>query len=142
MPPPCAPPGPLVWVTDTQSREFLVQLLTANGHVPRVVGSPGEALQALKGQGQATVFVDCRTVSTHGPGLYAKIKVACPLCRVVLLCDKTHQEHRDLIKEAMDLGIYACLLAPPADWEVLAMMRRSLVPQPPGRRPPRTREKN
>ncbi len=142
MPPPFAPPGPLVWVTDTPSREFLVQLLTANDHVPRVVGSPGEALQALKAQGQATVFVDCRTVSTHGPGLYAKIKVACPPCRVVLLCDKTHHEHRDLIKEAMDLGIYACLLAPVADWEVLAMMRRGQVPQPPGRRPPRNREKN
>ena len=42
----------------------------------------------------------------------------------MLLCDKGHQEHRDLIKEAMDLGIYACLLAPVADWEVLAMVRR------------------
>ena len=133
MPPPFAPPGPLVWVTDAPSREFLVKILTANDHVPRVVGSPGEALQALKGQGQATVFVGLPDGKHPWPRPLCQDKSSLAPCRVVLLCDKTHHEHRDLIKEAMDLGIYACLLAPVADWEVLAMMRRGQVPQPPGR---------
>jgi len=69
------------------------------------------------------------------------MKVACPRCRIVLLCDKRHHEHRDIVKEAMDLGIYACLLAPFAEWEVLAMVRHSQAAKPPGRRQARTREK-
>jgi DNA-binding NtrC family response regulator len=141
MSPPFSPPALLLWVADGQSRDFLVHLLEAQEYAPRLVGNPVEALQTLKGQEQATVFVDCQTVSTYGPGLYAKMKVACPRCRVVLLCDKSHQEHRDIVKEAMDLGIYACLLAPFADWEVLAMVRHGQAARPPGRRQPRTREK-
>ena len=132
----------LLLVADSQSRDFLVHLLEAQEYSPRALGNPAEALQALKGQAQATVFVDCQTVSTYGPGLYAKMKVACPRCRVVLLCDKSHLEHRDIVKEAMDLGIYACLLAPFADWEVLAMVRHSQGARPPGRRQSRTREKH
>ena len=61
--------------------------------------------------------------------------------RIVLLCDKRHHEHRDIVKEAMDLGIYACLLAPFAEWEVLAMVRHSQVGRPAGRRQARTRGK-
>ena len=132
----------ILLVADSPSRDVLVHLLEAHEYSPRMVGSPAEALQTLKGQDQATVFVDCQTVSTYGPGLYAKMKVACPRCRVVLLCDKSHQEHRDIVKEAMDLGIYACLLAPFADWEVLAMVRHSQAGKSPGRRQPRSREKH
>jgi len=141
MAPPISSNALILLVADRQSRDFLVNLLEGNEYSPRVVGNPAEALQSLKGQGQATVFVDCQTVSAYGAGLYAKMKVACPRCRVVLLCDKSHREHRDIVKEAMDLGIYACLLAPFADWEVLAMVRHGQV-APPGRRQPRTREKH
>jgi DNA-binding NtrC family response regulator len=131
----------LLLVADKQFRDFLVNFLESQEYPPRVVGTPNEALQTLKGQDQALVFVDCTTVSAYGPGLYAKMKVACPRCRIVLLCDKSHHEHRDIVKEAMDLGIYACLLAPFADWEVLAMVRHSQVAKPSGRRQARTREK-
>ncbi len=141
MTPPFPSPALLLWVADGQARDSLVRLLEAHEYAPRLVANPPEALQALKGQDQATIFVDCRTVSTYGPGLYAKLKVACPRGRVVLLCDKAHLEHRDIVKEAMDLGIYACLLAPFADWEVLAMVRHGQAARSPGRRPPRSREK-
>jgi DNA-binding NtrC family response regulator len=140
MTPLYTPKALVVMVADSQTREVLIKLLEGNEHVPQLAGNPGEALQALKGHEQGTIFVDCRSVSAYGPGLYAKLKVACPRCRVVLLCDKSHQEHRDLVKEAMDLGIYACLLAPFADWEVLAMVRHGQTGKPAGRRP-RTREK-
>jgi DNA-binding NtrC family response regulator len=131
----------LLLVADSQFRDFLVNFLESQEYAPRVVGNPAEALQTLKGPEQALVFVDCQTVSVYGPGLYAKMKVACPRCRIVLLCDKRHHEHRDIVKEAMDLGIYACLLAPFAEWEVLAMVRHSQAVKPPGRRQARTREK-
>ncbi len=128
-------------VADSQPREFLVNFLEAQGYAPRVLEHPGEMVKTLKRTQQATVFVDCLIVGTYGPGLYAKIKVACPGCRIVLLCDKSHHEHRDLVKEAMDLGIYACLLAPFAEWEILAMVRQSQVARQPGRRQSRGREK-
>ncbi|MGQ9687880.1 MAG: hypothetical protein ACUVXF_03690 [Desulfobaccales bacterium] len=131
----------ILLVMDSQPRDFLVNFLEAHDYSPLVVGHPAEILQALKGQEQATIFVDCQTVSTYGAGLYAKIKVACPGCRLVLLCDKSHGEHRDLVKEAMELGVYACLLAPFAEWEILALVRRGHG-KPSGRRQPRSREKS
>lgn len=130
----------LLLVADSRFRESLTHTLEAHDYVPVIVGNPSEALQTLKEQDQATIFVDCQTVSAYGPGLYAKIKVACPRGRVVLLCDKGHHEHRDIVKEAMELGVYACLLAPFAEWEILAMVRHSQAPKPGGRRP-RTRER-
>jgi len=133
--------APFLLVADSQPREFLVNFLEAQGYTPLVLGHPGEMVKTLKRRQQATVFVDCLTVCTYGPGLYAKIKVACPGSRIVLLCDKSHHEHRDLVKEAMELGIYACLLAPFAEWEILAMVRHSQGTRPAARRPPRTREK-
>ena len=131
----------LILVADAEFRDFLVNFLESQEYAPRLVGNPQEALQTLKGKEQALVFVDCQTVSVYGPGLYAKMKVACPRCRIVLLCDKRHHEHRDIVKEAMDLGIYACMLAPFAEWEVLAMVRHSQAARPPGRRQARPREK-
>jgi DNA-binding NtrC family response regulator len=132
----------LLLVADSQLRDFLVSFLQSQEYSPCVAANPADALRTLKGQKQALVFVDCQTVSVYGPGLYAKMKVACPLCRIVLLCDKRHLEHRDIVKEAMDLGIYACLLAPFAEWEVLAMVRHSqAAKRSPGRRQARTREK-
>jgi DNA-binding NtrC family response regulator len=141
MSPPLPSSALFLLVADSQVRDFLVHFLESQEFAPRVVRNPGEALQTLKGQDQALVFMDCQTVSAYGPGLYAKMKVACPRCRIVLLCDKRHHEHRDIVKEAMDLGIYACLLAPFAEWEVLAMVRHSQATRPPGRRQSRTREK-
>lgn len=128
-------------VGDRQPRDFLVNFLESQGYAPRVLGHPGELVKTLKRTQQATVFVDCLIVGTYGPGLYAKIKVACPGSRIVLLCDKSHHEHRDLVKEAMDLGIYACLLAPVAEWEVLALVRHSQGSRQTGRRQSRGREK-
>lgn len=131
----------LLLVANGQVRDSLVAFLEGHEYAPRVVGNPTEALQTLRGRQSATVFVDCQTVSTYGPNLYAKMKVACPHCRVVLLCDRSHRGHRDIVKEAMDLGAYACLLSPFAELEVLTMVRRSQAAKPPGRRSPRPREK-
>lgn len=131
----------ILLIADHQMREFLHQFLASHNFTPQIVGHPGELLQALKGKEAVTIFVDCQTVSSYGPGLYARIKVAHPASRVVFLCDKAHGEHRDLVKEAMELGAYACLLAPLAEWEILALVRRGQAPKPTGRRQPRGREK-
>ena len=52
------------------------------------------------------------------------INVACPGCNAILLCD---QDHRVLIKEAVELGVYACILAPYEEWEVLTMIRNIIA---------------
>ena len=70
----------------------------------------------------ATVFVDCEAIGIYGPGICSKFKVSCHYCRVVLLFDKSLEAHRQIIKETMEIGIYACLLPPYKDWEVLTMV--------------------
>jgi len=138
---PPASPALLILVANAETRDFLVTFLEGHEYVPRVGGNLAEVVQILKGLTRVTVFVDCQTVSTYGPGLYAKMKVACPQCRLVLLCDKSHEDLRELVKEAMELGVYACLQAPFAEWEVLAMVRPTQATKSPGRRPSRPREK-
>jgi DNA-binding NtrC family response regulator len=81
-----------------------------------------DLIQILKAGPETTVFVDCQALQTFGLGLLAKIRVAAPPARLVLLCSRTHQ-HRHLIREAMALGAYACVLAPYQDYEVLTLVR-------------------
>jgi DNA-binding NtrC family response regulator len=111
----------LVFHEPTRLRLF--ELLQGNGYSPREAGDLGAVLQAIKGQEWATVIMDCEAVTRYGVGIFSKIKVACRHCRVILICDKAHKSHREIIREAMEIGIYACLLAPYEDWEVLAMVR-------------------
>lgn len=115
-------PAILLLVANEQVRHYLLGLFQEYHYIPVVVANPREAMQILKKKQCATVFVDCETVSTHGTGICSKMKLACQYCRVVLLCDKTLQGHRQIIKDAMEIGIYACLLPPYKDWEVITMV--------------------
>jgi DNA-binding NtrC family response regulator len=103
-------------------RRGLSALLRENGYLPQVAANPGDVMQLLRKKQCATVFVDGEAVDTYGPGMCSKFKVACPYCRVVLLCDKSLESHRRIIKETMEIGIYACLLLPYENWEVLTMV--------------------
>ena len=47
-----------------------------------------------------------------------------PGCNAILLCG---QDHRDFIKEAVEHGVYACILAPYEEWEVLTMTRNIIA---------------
>lgn len=142
MTPPETDPKILVLVGHQQTREFLLKFLESQDYHPQIMNTQKDVLRALKGLDFYTVFVDCQVIELYGPGLFAKIKVACPACRVVLLCDKTHGQHRELVKVAVDLGAYACLLAPYAEWEILTMVRPSQVTGTAGRPPWRDREKS
>jgi DNA-binding NtrC family response regulator len=132
----------MVLVGHPQTREFLLKFLEAQDYHPRLLNTQKDLIRALKELDFCTIFVDCQVIELYGPGLFAKIKVACPACRMVLLCDRTHEAHRDLVKEAMDLGVYACLLAPFAEWEILTMIRPGQVTAPAGRPSVRDREKS
>jgi AmiR/NasT family two-component response regulator len=78
----------------------------------------------LRDHDSAIIFFDHETIDSYGPGIYSRIRVACPGGNVILLCDKAH---RDLIREAMELGVYACILVPYRDWEVLTILKNILA---------------
>ena len=116
----------LLMVSNDRTRDYLLDLLKENEFYHIMMRNPSELLQALREQNIAIVFVDCEAVTGYGAGIYAKVKVACPSSRVILFGDRAHlrnKSHRDLIKEAMDMGVYACILAPYEEWEVLSMVR-------------------
>lgn len=128
----------LLLVTQAETRTYLVTLLSEHNYSPVALSDPDELVQALKGLANATVFLDCEAIPRYGAGLYSRIKVACPWCRIVLLCHKDHKTHREIIREAMEIGAYACLIAPFEGWEVLAMVRHGQSRRPTTRkRPPR-----
>jgi DNA-binding response OmpR family regulator len=137
MPPVGKEIGLFILVGNDETRDFLVTLLREHNYSPTVAADPGEMVQALKECQHATVFLDCEEVELYGPGIYSKIKVACQSSRIVLLCDKSHKNHRDIIKEAMEIGIYACLLAPLEGWEVLTMVRHGQSKKPIKKRLPK-----
>lgn len=116
------------------TRKVLTELLSEHLYHPVVLMDPDDLVAALKGLERATVFLDCEAILRYGPGLYSRIKVASPGSRIILLCHKEHQEHREIIRQAMEIGVYACLLAPVEDWEVLAMVRHAPSPRPTRRR--------
>jgi DNA-binding NtrC family response regulator len=116
----------LLMVSNGQTRNYLLNLLQENDFHPITMLDPSELLQALKKQHFAIIFVDCKSVTLYGAGIYAKIKVACPRCKIILFGDRSHlsnKSYRNLIKEAMDLGVYGCILSPYEEWEVLSMVK-------------------
>lgn len=69
-------------------------------------------------------MMDYEVVKSYGARIYSRINVACPGCNAILLCD---QNHRDFIKEAVEHGVYACILTPYEEWEVLTMIRNIIA---------------
>ena len=117
-------------------RNYILELCKKNNYLPLVAASLEELVKTTKGMRSAIVFVDYEVVNTYGARMYSRINVACPGCDVILLSDKAH---RKFIKEAMELGAYASILAPYEEWEVLTMIRNILTVKR-KRRPNKSRE--
>ena len=109
---------------------YIVELCKNNNYSPIITANPEELIKKIKGMSSAIVFVDHEVVNSYGAKIYSRIHVTCSGCDVILLCD---QAHRDLIKEAMELSVYACILAPFKEWEVLTMIRSILAKKKPRR---------
>jgi DNA-binding NtrC family response regulator len=115
--------APLLLISNGEVRQHINDLLKEAHLTPLVVATPLEVLPHLKEKQYAIVFMDCEAVAAFGLGIFSKFKVACQSCRLILICDKAHKAHREIIREAVAIGIYACLLAPYEDWEVLTLVR-------------------
>ena len=115
----------LLLVGNGRTRDYLSSLLSENNYSPLLMTDPEELLRSLKGKEFAIILIDCRAVSSFGTRILSKIKVSCRLCRIIIFCDKEHlcdKRHRELIKEILAMGVYACILAPYKEWEVLSMV--------------------
>lgn len=103
---------------------YIIELCKNNNYYPIITANPEELIKKIRGMSSAIVFVDHEVVNRYGAKIYSRINVTCSDCDVILLCD---QSHRDIIKEAMELNAYACILAPFKEWEVLIMIRNILA---------------
>lgn len=117
-----------VLVANDDIRSYILELCEKNNYRSLITVDLEELVEETKRMHCGIVFIDYELVNTYGARLYSRINVACPECSVILLCD---QAHRDLIKEAMELGVYACILAPFEEWEVLTMIRNILAKKKP-----------
>ena len=101
-----------------------MELCEKNNYRSLINADLEELTERTKRRRSAIVLIDYEVVKTYGARIYSRINVACPKCSVILLCD---QANRELIKEAMELGAYASILAPYEEWEVLTMIRNILT---------------
>jgi len=114
----------LLLISDQQTRIFLWNLLSENHLAPQLVSDQKDLLGELKKNQCATVLIDCWSVTVYGAGIISKIKVCCPPSRIIIFCDKSHladSRHRELIKEILSIGVYACIMAPYKGWEVISL---------------------
>ena len=116
----------LVLIANEKLRSYVIGLCKRN-NLHSLIGADLENLvKKIKKVRSAIVIMDYEVVNTYGARIYSRINVACPGCNAILLCD---QDHRNQIKEAMNLGVYACILAPYEEWEVLTMIRNIIAKQ-------------
>ena len=111
-------------VANDEVRNHIMELCEKNNYRSLINADLEELTERTKRRRSAIVLIDYEVVKTYGARIYSRINVACPKCSVILLCD---QANRELIKEAMELGAYASILAPYEEWEVLTMIRNILT---------------
>ena len=110
----------LVLITSEKIRSYIIEICKRNNLYPLISADLEELVKKIKKMHSAIVMVDYEVVTSYGRRIYSIINVACPGCKCIMLCD---QDHRDFIKEAVEHGVYACILAPYEEWEVLTMIR-------------------
>lgn len=118
----------VVFVGNQKVRNNILELCKKNNYYPIIATDPEQLIKKIRVMSRAIVFMDHEVVNNYGARIYSRINVACSGCDVLFLCD---QAHRDLIKEAMELSVYACILAPFEEWEVLIMIRNILAKKKP-----------
>ena len=114
----------LVLIANKKIRSYVMELCKRNNLNPIIGTDFEELVKKIKKMRSAIVIMDYEVVNTYGVRIYSRINVACPGCNAILLCD---QKHRGLIQQAVELGVYACILAPYEEWEVLTMIRNIIA---------------
>jgi len=111
-------------IANKKIRSYVMGLCKRNNLNPLIGADFEELVKKIKKMRSAIIIMDYEVVNSYGTRIYSRINVACPGCNAIMLCD---QDHRGLIKQAVELGVYACILAPYEEWEVLTMIRNILT---------------
>jgi DNA-binding NtrC family response regulator len=114
----------LVLIANENIRSYVLGLCKRNNYHTTIGADLEGLIKRFKTRHSGIVMMDYEVVKSYGARIYSRINVACPDCNVILFCD---QGHRDLIKEAVEYGVYACILAPYEEWEVLTMIRNIIA---------------
>jgi DNA-binding NtrC family response regulator len=113
-----------ILIANEKLKSYIIDLCKRNNFRPFMGADLEELVKQLKKRPSAVVVMDYEVVNSYGARIYSRINVACPGCNVLLLCD---QDQRDLIKEAVEHDVYACILPPYEEWEVLTMIRNIIA---------------
>jgi DNA-binding NtrC family response regulator len=123
MTPPVKPTPISLLVLNDNIRQHLLGILERNHFKAVVINSPGELTAGLKEPSPVT-FIDWEAEMQFGPAIIMNIKAALKDGGIIFLYDK---DHRNLIQEVMQLGVYGCVLAPYDEWEILTMVKHLLA---------------
>lgn len=118
-----AKPISLLVLNDT-IRQHLLGILERNHFDPVVLSNLGELAEELQELTSPVIFIDYEAETQYGPAIIMNIKAASKEGGIIFLYDK---EHRNLIREVMQLGVYGCVLAPYDEWEILTMVKHLLA---------------
>ena len=113
-----------VLISNEKLKSYIIDLFNKNNLRTFIGADLEELVKNIKKKSGAVVVMDYEIVNAYGARIYSRINVACPGCNLLLLCD---QDHRDLIKEAVAHDVYACILPPYEEWEVLTMIRNIIA---------------
>jgi len=113
-----------VLIVNDKIRNHVKGLCKKNNLRPLLGTDIEELIKKIKKMPNAIVIMDYEVVKIYGARIYSRINVACPGCNAILLCD---QDHRNLVKQAVELGVYACIMAPYEEWELLTMIRNIIA---------------
>jgi|GEM_PF-1644959 len=111
-------------ILNEQTRQHIASLLERHHYPAVVIADPREILTIYADHPAVVFFVDWEAVNVYGLGLISQITSGSRGSRIIYLYDKGH---RDLIRGIMDLGAYACIMAPYEEWETLTMIRHILT---------------
>jgi DNA-binding NarL/FixJ family response regulator len=121
------PPQPTdinILVLNETIRQHLLDILKRNQFKPVVIANPGELAAELKERTSRVIFIDYEAETQYGPAMIMNIKAASKEGGIIFLYDK---DHRSLIREVMQLGVYGCILAPYDEWAILTMVKHVLA---------------
>jgi len=114
-------------VLNDSIRQHMLAILERNNFKPVVISNPSELAAELKERTCPVIFIDWEAETQYGPAIIMNIKAACQEGGIIFLYDR---EHRNLIREVMQLGVYGCILAPYDEWEILTMVKHLLAKKP------------
>ena len=134
-----AKPTPIsLLVLNDSIRQHLLSILERNQFTPVVITNPRELAVELKEHPSPVIFIDWEAETQYGPAIIMNIKATLKEGGIIFLYDR---EHRNLIQEVMQLGVYGCVLAPYDEWEILTMVKhllskRAVKPERRRKKPP------